>query len=142
MMRVFVYFVYLVCGVLGILGGLIGGFMSLAFLGVAFFEHYEAFSPFENVPVYELSFLARSFLSRRLIGGATLCGSPVIGLVIGLLTPYLLTHKRFPWQTPEQKVGKLTRILFPTLWFVVLVYPPVGVLAIVLLTGFLLTRRK
>ena len=29
------------------------------------------------------------------------------GLAVGLLTAYLLIHKRFPWQTQEQKVEKL-----------------------------------
>ena len=84
MKRIFVYFVYLVCGVLGILGGLIGGFMFLAFLGLAFFDNYEAFSPSD----------ALSSLSRRLIGGVILYGSPVIGLAIGLLTGFLLTRRK------------------------------------------------
>ena len=99
MKRDFFCFVYLVCGVIGILGGLIGGFMFLAFLGLAFFDNYEAFSPFD----------ALSSLPRRLIGGVILLSVVALQLVIGLLTPYLLTHKRFPWQTPEQKVEKLIK---------------------------------
>ena len=87
MKRVFVYFVYLVCGVLGALGGFIGGFMFLIYLGLAFFNNYEA------------------LFSTR--GTVILFASPIGGLAVGLLTAYLLIHKRFPWQTQEQKVEKL-----------------------------------
>ena len=75
-------FVYLVCGVLGVLGGFIGTFRCLIYLGLAFFDNYEAlFST---------------------LGIVILFASPVGGLAVGLLTAYLLIHKRFPWQTPEQ----------------------------------------
>ena len=87
MKRVYVYFVYLVCGVLGALGGFIGGFMFLIYLGLAFFNNYEAL-----------------FYTR---GTVILFASPIGGLDVGLSTAYLLIHKRFPWQTKEQKVEKL-----------------------------------
>ena len=66
------------------LGGFIGTFMCLIYLGLAFFDNYEVFSP-----------------GVETIGIVILFASLVGGLVVGLLTSYLLIHKRFPWQTPE-----------------------------------------
>ena len=59
-------------------------------MGLAFFDNYEVFSP-----------------GVETIGIVILFASLVGGLVVGLLTSYLLIHKRFPWQTPEQQVEKL-----------------------------------
>ena len=59
-------------------------------MGLAFFDNYEVFSP-----------------GVETIGIVILFASLVGGLVVGLLTSYLLINKRFPWQTPEQQVEKL-----------------------------------